>query len=254
MIMETLCAPEPVADQAAFVTTHWSAVAAAGRSALPEARAALAELFQVYWYPLYAFARSRGQQTSDAEDSVQGFLERVLEKNYFELADRRRGRFRWFLLTAFKCYLAHERDRATAQKRGGGRTLVSFEVATAEGWLQAETPSGNTPDRNFDRQWAVSLLAAVRERLRHEYEARDRGRYFDVLSQHLPGVGAPGDSRVPSVDLAMDLAASPGALKVELHRLKRRFGELVRAEISRTVASADEVDDELRYLVEVLSA
>ncbi len=234
-----------------FASTHWSAVVRAGNSSSPEAREALAELCQAYWYPLYGYARSAGFAVPEAEDLTQGFFSKLLEKNYLGVADRRRGRFRWFLLTAFKCFLANEWDRTQAQKRGGGQEIVSFDGVSAQERYQLEPEHSSSPDQLFDLRWAEELLERARNEVRKEYAVPGddaRRRKFIQLAQYLPG----GDAGMSHAELGVMLGISEAAAKQEVYRLRKRFGECLREAVAQTVAHPDEVDDEIRYLIDIV--
>src|SRR5262245_57692945 len=177
---------KPAAD-AVFVSTHWSVVLRAAQPDSPEALAALTELCRNYWFPLYAYARRQGCDVHSAQDLTQGFFSKLLEKNYLNVADRRRGRFRWFLLTAFKCYLANEWDRSQAQKRGGGQQIVSFDGMSAEERYLHEPEDSASADQLYDRRWAADLLEGARAKLRMEYTDADRAGRFQYLAAYLPG-------------------------------------------------------------------
>jgi RNA polymerase sigma-70 factor (ECF subfamily) len=237
-----------VVPQAIFATTHWSLVLEAGQPGSPAADRALAELCRTYWYPLYAYVRRFGHTPEAAQDLTQEFFARLLEKNYLGTADRKRGKFRWFLLTAFKCFLANEHDRATAQKRGGGRQPLELDGLEAEQRYALEPADTQAPDQLFDLRWALDVLARVREGLLAEYTAAGKQVRFERLSQYLPG----GDAVEDYATSGAALGLSEGAIKQEMLRMKRRYGELLRSEISRTVASPDEVDEEIRYLIDVV--
>ena len=231
-----------------FATTHWSIVAAAGGRPSPESREALAALCQTYWYPLYAYVRSHGRRAQDAEDLTQEFFATLLEKGYLQAADRERGRFRSFLLTAFKRFLGKEQERANAQKRGGGKTILSIDFQTGEGRYQREPSHDWTPERVFDRRWALTILEQVLARLAAEYAAKQKGRLWEQLQPYLTGTaGAPSYAAVASV-----LGITEGAVKVAVHRMRRRYRELLREEIVQTVDSPQEVDDELTLLLAAL--
>jgi len=235
--------------QVAFATTHWSVVLEAGQAGSIEADSALAELCRTYWYPLYAYVRRFGHAPEVAEDLTQEFFARLLEKNYLATADRKRGKFRWFLLTAFKCFLANEHDRATAQKRGGGVPLVALDGLSAEERYGLEPNDPVSPDRLFDLRWALDVLDRARRSLEAEQTAGGRAERFFRLAQYLPGGQPTADYATTGTSLGM----SEGSVKQEVHRLKRRYGDLLRAEIGRTVASSEEVDEEIRYLIDVIS-
>jgi DNA-directed RNA polymerase specialized sigma24 family protein len=240
---------EAVIPSPLFATTHWTVVLRARGRDSPEAGEALSQLCRVYWYPLYAFARGRGHGIEDAQDLTQGFFAQLIEKDYLHFADRRRGRFRCFLLTAFKCFLANEWDRARAQKRGGDYSISTLEMSQGESEFQQEPWVDASPDRVFDRRWAITLLAKVRKRLADEYRAGGKGDRYARLEAYLPGE----DRQQSYAAVAAELGISEGAVKVEVHRMKRRFGDLLRAEISQTVASEAELDEEIRYLISVVA-
>jgi RNA polymerase sigma-70 factor (ECF subfamily) len=234
-----------------FASTHWSAVLQAGSSNSPEAREALAALCHTYWFPLYGYARSAGFDVPTAEDLTQGFFGKLLEKNYLGVADRRRGRFRWFLLTAFKCFLANEWDRSQAQKRGGGQEVVSFDSVSAQERYRLEPETSASPDHLYDVRWADELLERTRAQIQEEFagdDHPDRLQRFRHLLQYLPG----GDATMSYAELAVVLASSEAAAKQEVYRLRKRFGEVLREAVSETVAHPDEVDDEIRYLIDIL--
>lgn len=232
-----------------FVTTHWSVVLTAGRNDTLRAQDALARLCRAYWYPLYAYVRRRGHSAPDAEDLTQEFFARLLQRNWVARADRSKGRFRSFLLTALSHFLADEWDRLKAQKRGGGRRLVPLEIGTAETRYQLEPADDLTPEKLFERQWALTLLESVFAQLRREYEAEGKEALFAELKASLTKARA----AVPYAELAARLNVSEGALRVAVHRLRRRYRELLRAEIAHTVADSAEVEDELRHLFQVLA-
>ena len=192
--------------------------------------------------------RRWGYSADDAQDLTQEFFARVLEKHYIRQADPARGRFRSFLLASLKHFLSNERDRARAQKRGGGAAPLPFELETAEGRYTREPPDDETPDRIFERRWALALLERVLGRLRDENYAAGKAELFDRVRDLL----TEGRAEVPYVDIAVTLGMSEGALKVAVHRLRRRYGELLRETIGETVADAAEIDDEIRYLFSAL--
>lgn len=232
-----------------FATTRWSLVLNAGREDSPVADQALAELCQLYWYPLYAHVRRFGHAPEVAQDLTQEFFARLLEKNYLATADRRRGRFRAFLLTAFKCFLANEWDRSRAQKRGGGQEPVWLDALAAEERYRYEPVDTLTADQVYERRWALDLLGRVQRRLGAEYEAAGKGTRFAAIEQFLPGA-EPMESQA-AVGARLDL--NENAVKQEVHRMKKRFVELLREEVRQTVVQSDEVDAELRHLVDVVA-
>jgi len=235
--------PDPV-----FATTHWSAVLQASRPDSPSARAALAELCRIYWYPLYAYARRQGFDVHTAQDLTQEFFSKLLEKNYLSVADRRRGRFRSFLLTAFKCFLANEWDRSQAQKRGGGQQIFSLDGLLAEERYDLEPRTSINADQLYDRSWAVDLIDRTRARLREEYHKANKNDRFEALQQFLPG----GENTVKQAEMGARIGLSQAAVKQEVFRLRRRFGELLREAVTETVIHPDEVDDEIRHLIDVV--
>jgi RNA polymerase sigma-70 factor (ECF subfamily) len=232
-----------------FCTTHWSVVLAAGRSDSTRARAALEKLCQSYWYPLYAFVRRLGHSPHDSEDLVQSFFAQCLEKNYLGAADQAKGRFRSFLLIALKRFLANEWDKARTRKRGGGAPAISLDAITAEQRYALEPAEPLSPDRLFERRWALTLLDNVLSRLREEQRAARKTSEFELLKDSLTG----GGRGTPYAELARRLGTSEGAVKVAVHRLRRRYRELLEAEIANTVASPEEIAEERRYLLSVVS-
>lgn len=230
-----------------FPTTRWTLVVAAGDPGRTEARSALATLCENYWYPLYAYLRRRGYPPDQAQDVTQEFFTRVLEGRYLDRADPEKGRFRSFLLTSLKFFVADEEDRNRAHKRGG-RALVPMEIWTGEERYVREPTHNETPERIFERRWALSVLDRVVERLRSEFLQHGRPEHFERLKVFLLG-----QPHMPYAELARDMNTSEGALKVAIHRFRKRYRELFRQEIADTVADPAEVESELRYLAAVLS-
>jgi RNA polymerase sigma-70 factor (ECF subfamily) len=244
--MSTNDLPDHPGLQAAwrFASTRWSVVAAAGEKESPEGRAALAVLCQAYWYPLYAYARRRLARADDAHDLTQEFLARLLEKDYLQAADPRRGKFRSFLLTAFQRFLAKEHARAAAQKRGGHRRPLSLDFQDGERRYRHEPEDPATPETLYERRWALTLLAQALARLRQEFTSAGKEQLFEALKGTLTGDGT-GE---PYARIGRELSLSETAVKTAAHRLRRRYQELLRAEVAQTVASPEEVEDELRDL------
>jgi RNA polymerase sigma factor (sigma-70 family) len=233
-----------------FATTRWSLVLAAGRQSSERSRAALATLCETYWYPVYAFIRRQGYDVDDAHDLTQGFFARVLEKNYFGDADRARGRFRAFLWTSVRHFLSNERDRDRTLKRGGGQTIVPLEIDTAEGKYQLEPRDELTPEKVFDRRWALVLLDNVLSRLRDRQRAAGKRDTFDHLKGFLTG-----DSDGVSYQQAAAAAGmTEGAVKVAVHRLRRQFRDALIAEIAETVADPADIDGEIAHLLKAVSS
>lgn len=241
--------PEAGGGPSPFVTTHWSVVLAAGQTDTPRARRSLEQLCQAYWYPLYVYVRRRGYRPEDAEDLTQEFFARLLRSHFLNLADPERGRFRSFLLTALKHFLADEWARVRAQKRGGARSLLPLDVESAEMRYHLEPADDLTPEKVYEQRWARTLLANVIEQLRGEYEAQGKGALFDELKNCLTKARA----AVAYAELAARLKVQEGALRVAVHRLRQRYRDLLRAEIAHTVSEPEEVEEELRYLLRVLA-
>jgi RNA polymerase sigma factor (sigma-70 family) len=227
-----------------FATTHWTVVLTAGRNNDPQARAALEELCRTYWFPIYAYIRRRGRTREDAEDLAQEFFRRLIEKNDFAKVDSEKGRFRAFLLAMLKHFLANEWDKSQRQKRGGGVPHISLDWQSADTQFQLSGGSDPSPDRAFDREWAVALLGKVIERLGSEYAAEGKGPRFESLKPFL----ATGQSPPTCAEAARELGIEETALRVAVHRLRKRYRQLLRAEIAGTLANAEQVEEELRAL------
>lgn len=227
-----------------FATTRWTLIQAAGRDGSAESQAALAVLCRQYWYPLYAFVRRRGSTVEEAQDLTQAFFARLLEKQYLRVADPERGRFRTFLLAAFNHFLANEQERKTAQKRGGGRPVLSLDFQAGEQRYLQEPAHEWTPERIFERRWVLTLLDHVLAGLRDEYTAAGKGPLFEHLKGFLTGE-PPAQTQA---ELAETLGLTPGAVKVAIHRLRGRYRDRLREEIAQTVSDPADVDEELRRL------
>jgi len=236
--------PTTAAAAARFALTHWSVVLRTGDQDSRAASAALEELCRVYWFPLYAFARRRGCSPADAEDLAQAFFARMLERNVIAQADPAKGRFRTFLLTLFKRFLANEWNREHAQKRGGFQPVLSIEADLAESRLGAEPAHTEQPDILFERHWAMTLLDQVMKRLEDEYKGSGRGRLFE----HLEGCLVRDPAALPYVGIASRLNLSEAAVKMAMQRLRARYQAILREEIGKTVASPEEIEAELRDL------
>jgi RNA polymerase sigma factor (sigma-70 family) len=224
-----------------FATTHWSMVVSAGGSRSPEASRSLAILCENYWFPLYAFVRRAGHSAEDAQDLTQEFFVRLLDKHFLAAADSKKGRFRTFLITAVKRFLANEYDRVHAKKRGGGQRIVPLEGL--EDRYRQEPADTLTPERIFEQQWALTLLDQVLARLQAEMTADGKAALFEALKGHLTG-----GQTIGYATTAAGLGMTEGAVRVAAHRLRRRYRELLREEIAQTVTSPDEIEEEIRYL------
>ncbi|HEY2252506.1 MAG TPA: sigma factor, partial [Planctomycetaceae bacterium] len=220
--------PNPSRDGQRFATTRWSIVVAAGKPDTASARTALATLCETYWYPVYAFVRRRGYSAHDAQDCTQEFFAALLEKDYVRTAERERGRFRTFLLTAVSRFLSKQRDRARTRKRGGGRMIFSIDVEAGEGRYQAEPVDRWTPELMYERSWALALLDRVLSRLGQRYAEQGKSELFDRLKPLLTG----SETAAMNAELAAALNLTEGALKVSVHRLRRRYRELLKQEIA----------------------
>jgi RNA polymerase sigma-70 factor (ECF subfamily) len=232
-----------------FATTRWTVVLAAGAQRSADSDAALALLCEAYWYPLYAFLRARGHDADEAQDLTQAFFLQVIEKRPFTHADPSRGRFRSFLLTSLKNFAANEYNRQNTLKRGGRASTLSLDLETAEGRLRLEPVSGETPEHLFERKWTLTLLERALDRVRDEVMP-ERPQQFDLLKGYLTG----NEDQPTYAETAAALGMSEGAVKVAVHRLRRRFRELVRDEIAETVSSPAEIEEEIRYLWASVSA
>ena len=230
-----------------FPTTRWTLVVAAANANSEQSRAALATLCERYWNPLYVYLRRRGFSPDESQDLTQEFFVRILEGRYLERADRERGRFRSFLLTSLKFMVSDQKDHENAAKRGGGM-LIPLDFAAGEESYHREPADDETPDRIFERRWALTVIDHVLEGLRSEFEQQGRADYFDRVKVFLLGRDAG-----PYTTVAAELNTSEGALKVAIHRLRKRYRDLFRQEIADTVADPADVDAELRYLANVLS-
>jgi RNA polymerase sigma factor (sigma-70 family) len=227
-----------------FATTHWTVVLAAGRRHTPQSDGALEELCRTYWFPLYAYVRRRGSSKEDAEDLVQAFFARFLEKNYLNGLSAERGRFRAFLLASLKHFLINEWKKSRRLKRGGGEKLLSLDWESADQKFQVAATNERSPDRAFDREWALALLAKVIGRLQDECAADGKVKLFEELKIFLTD-GKGGQSHA---DAAKNLGMDETAVRVALHRLRKRYRALLRAEIAQTLADDSQVDEELRAL------
>jgi len=237
--------PQP---EAAFTTTHWSVVLNAAEAESPQAHAALSQLCEVYWYPLYVYIRRQGYNPVDSQDLTQEFFSRLLGRNYLRTIDREKGKFRSFLLAAMEHFLAkHWRD-AHRLKRGGGQKIISLDETNAEGRYLIEPAIEATAEQMYERRWALTLIDLALKQLRSEFAAAKKLALFETLEPFLGGDRP--DLTYSQAGAKLDM--TEGAVKVAMHRLRARYGELVREEIAKTVSTPEEVDQELKYLIEVL--
>ncbi len=239
----------PGSSAGQFTTTHWSVVLAAAREPSPEAAQALAQLCQAYWYPLYAYVRRKGYDLPDAQDLTQEFFARLLEKNYVGSADRRKGKFRSFLLASLEHFLAKEWKRAHRLKRGGGQTIIAWDACNPEERYRLEPADDWTAERIYERRWALTVLEQAMAVLETEYAAAGKQCLFGELRPFISGE----DDQVEYPALAERLQMREGALRVAVHRLRQRYGESVRAEIAMIVQRPEEIEEELRHLFAALS-
>jgi RNA polymerase sigma-70 factor (ECF subfamily) len=248
MISDTPEVTGPAARGTGFASTHWSVVLEAARQDSALGQAALSTLYRTYWKPIQAFVRRNGFSPQEADDLTQDFFGRLVEKNWLSSITREGGRFRSLLLTAVKHFLAHARAHDRAAKRGGGRPVLSLE---GEDWAKSELwePADHiTPERVFEQRWALRMLEEAMTRLRLEYVRAEKADLFDELQEFLSG----GSRATPHAEIAARHDISVGAVGVAIYRLRRRYGEILRAQVARTVADPAEVNDELRHLITVL--
>lgn len=234
-----------------FDTTRWSVVLAASADDPDAAREALATLCATYWFPLYAYIRRRGRTPDDARDLTQAFLTSLLERQSLRTVRKERGRFRTFLLGSLAHFLANEEARRRARKRGGGTPPLPLEVQfdSAEVQYAREPADADTPESLFDRRWALAIIDRVLDEVRAEWTTAGRQAEFDRLKTFLLGDAARGEYEA----IARDFAATEGAVRVTVHRLRRTFRDRLRRHIAETVSDPSDVDDEIRYLIRTLS-
>lgn len=223
---------------------------AAGKISSPASHHALEELCQTYWFPLYAYVRRHGHAKADAEDLVQTFFAKLLEKNFLATADSEKGKFRAFLLASLKHFLANEWDKAQAQKRGGGAAHLSLDWQTADTKFQVAAANEPSPDKAFDREWALALLAKVIARLQQECEADGKMKLFEQLKMFLTA----GKADSAQADVAKVLDMEEGAVRVAIHRLRKRYRVLLRDEIAQTLTDESQVDAEMQALFGAFAA
>jgi RNA polymerase sigma factor (sigma-70 family) len=239
----------PIGGGGRFATTHWSVVLEAGHESSPQSKAALEQLCRAYWYPLYTFIRRQGRGPEEAQDLTQEFFAHLLASDSFGRADPAKGRFRSFLLGALKHFLVNEWQREHRLKRGGGCLFLSLDEVDAETRLALEPTDELTPEMAYERRWAEAVLAQVLERLQGEFAAAGQEARFAGLKVFLLA----GQEPASYAEVAVPLGLSEAAVKSAIHRMRQRYGDLIRAEIAQTLASPAEVEDELRHLLAVLS-
>ncbi len=232
-----------------FATTHWTVILTAKDASQPEAQEALARLCRTYWAPLYSYLRRDGHSSHDAEDLVQAFFERFLEKNFLKDVQRERGRFRSFLLGALRHFIFNENRASKRLRRGGQLLRISLDVPEEELRCQSEMAHAGTPEKAYDRRWAQTIMANARRRLRDEMTSAGKSRNYEILEQWLATDPSPGEYEAAAPDLSL----SPRSVGVAVFRLRQRFRELVRIEVADTVAEMDDVQEEMRYLLEVIT-
>lgn len=232
-----------------FATTQWSIILAASDSASTQHEPALTTLCQMYWFPLYVYLRRRGYDSHQAEDYTQGFFAGILERKGLQKANPKYGKFRSFLLASLKNFLADEWDRDRAQKRGGDKKALSLDFDTAASWYEQDSAHHMSPEKLFERSWALTVLTSAMDRLKTESTVSDKQQLFDCLKIYLT---AEKDA-VPYKDVTVKLGMTEGAVKVAVHRLRRRYRELVRDEIAQTVTTEAQIDEEIRDLFAALS-
>jgi RNA polymerase sigma-70 factor (ECF subfamily) len=239
--------PAPRAGR--FATTRWSLVLRASGQTDAASAEALSSLCELYWYPIYAFIRRQGYSVHESADLAQEFFLRVLEKKYFQAVDPARGRFRGFLCASVRHFLSNERDRARSLKRGGARPPISLDVETAEGRYQLEPHDDLTPEKLFDRRWALILLDRALTRVRRDYAEANKAALFEQLKGFLTGDSA----GTPYAEVAKAMGMSEGAIKVAVHRLRRHFRDVLVEQIAETVSDPADIDAEIAYLMDAVS-
>lgn len=232
-----------------FNTTRWSVVLRAGASPTGDTRQALSELIETYWYPLYAFSRRQGQSDHDAMDLTQGFLTHLLAGDALSGVSPDKGRFRSFLLASFKNFMANQRRASETIRRGGAATTLSLTAVDFQTRYDREPADDETPDRLFERSWVAELLARVRANLAEDYRRAGKSDLYALLEPHLTNA----NDAIPRAEICQKLNLSSAAVAMSIHRMRRRYGELLRQEVANTVDSPDDVEDELRKLMTIVS-
>ena len=241
--------PEVSSQGDVFATTHWSVVQLAARQDTTRAQRALSDLCGGYWYPLYAFVRRQGFGPEDAQDLTQEFFAQLIAKEHLRLADRNKGKFRTFLLAMLDYFLAREWSRAHRQKRGGQFTFISLDQPAPEERYRLEPADNDTPEKRFVRQWALTVLKQTMNELEKECDANGKSALFREVRAHLSGEG----DGAAQAEIAQRLGMTEGAVRVAVHRLRQRYGELLCNEVAQTVSRPEDVDEEIHFLLQVLS-
>ncbi len=232
-----------------FLTTHWSVVLLAGQTASPDSDAALEQLCRAYWFPVFAFAQRKGFKPEDAKDLTQQFFSRLLKRNDFAGLDPQKGKFRTFLLTAFTHFLSNERDRAATLKRGGGKIILSLDELTPEQLSVLTLAESSSPAREFDLRWALAVLDQALKQFQSEMSAAGKAGQFEVLRPFLTVEASEGGY----AKVAQQLGVANSSVAVLVHRMRQHYRELVRSVVAQTVSRATEIEEEMRYLFEVLN-
>lgn len=238
-----------LAPKKRFATTQWSVVLRAGASDPASTQAALTELTKSYWYPLYAYARRQGNAEHDAMDLTQGFFTHLLSGNALETVSPEKGRFRTFLLVAFRNFMSNQRRAADTIRRGGAVQVVSLSADDFQARFDREPTHDETPEMCFQRNWVEALLAKVRAELADDYLEAGKSALFALLEPYLTHRG----DVVPRAEIGKRMNLSPAAVSMSIHRMRRRYGELLRREVASTVDNPDDVEDELRTLMAIVS-
>lgn len=239
---------EPLDKTVSFEHTNWFTVRKAGVPESPESDAARDHICQAYWYPIYYYVRRLGHSAEDAQDLTQEFFSRLYHKNYLQSADSQKGKFRSFLLVMLQRFMADEWDKSRRQKRGGGQEIISIDAQDTEFRYRSEPANELTPDKAFERQWASAIIEQALKHLHEEYEAAGKGAIFQALRSFVTG-----EDKVPYAEAAEKLGLTESNIKVTVHRLRHRYGELLRAEIARTAATPEEVEAEIQELFAALA-
>ena len=242
-------ATSAVARKGDFQTTKWSVVLSARAGDEPGSDEALAQLCEVYWYPLYVFVRRSGRQAEEALDLTQGYFLRLMEADFLERVRPEAGRFRSFLLSSMKHYMANQRREARALKRGGDRKIVSLDATEAESRYHMEPRDDRTPEKAYERQWARTVIQRAYDRLERELDDAGKPDHYRLLAPFLSG----GLTAQPCEEAAETLGSTVAAIRMAVTRMRRRFGDILREEVSRTVDEEGEVDEEVKHLMSALS-